>query len=305
MDNSKDKTILVVDNTKDNLEMVQSILQDYNVIFCTSGADALEMATKEQIDLILLDMLMPERGGDTVCTKLKQNPDTQQIPIISMMAETDEKSIEKTYEQGVADYITKPFKPREVLARVGIQLQLQDVTTKLNFIATRDVLTGIFNRRKFFELGQHLFNASGKQLYVLMIDIDHLKKINDQYGHDVGDIVLKKTANAIKEVLPPDAIFGRMGGEEFSVMYTAQTHELSMDIVSNILKTVSQNRIPLKDGSTVSCTISIGIGQKYPEFNTLDSLLREADMTLYKAKESSENTSIFRNREGLSQNLMA
>jgi len=296
MDENKDKTILVVDNTKGNLDMVIAILQDYDVIPCTSGTDALEMVGKEQINLILLDMLMPEKDGYSVCTKLKRNPDTRGIPIIFMTAGTDEDNIEKVYELGGADYVTKPFKPRELLARVGVQLQLQEVISELNFMATRDVLTGIFNRRKFFELGETLFNASGKELYVLMIDIDHLKKINHQYGHDVGDIVLKKVANVIKEVLPPDAVFGRMGGEEFSVMYTAQTHELSMDIVSDILKTVSRTRIPLKDGGAVSCTISIGIGRKHPEFNALDSLLKEADMTLYEAKERGRNTRIFRDR---------
>ena len=167
---------------------------------------------------------------------------------------------------------------------------------ELDMMATRDVLTRALTRKRFFELGEILFNASGSELYVLMIDIDYLKKINDQYGHAVGDIVLKKVANVIQAVLPPDAIFGRMGGEDFCVMYTASTHERAMDIVSDILKNVAETRIPLKEGSTVSCTISIGIGRKYPEFNSLDSLLKEADITLCQAKESGRNTSIFRDR---------
>lgn len=129
-----------------------------------------------------------------------------------------------------------------------------------------------------------------------MIDIDHFKKINDQYGHDVGDIVLKKVVDAIKDALPPDAIFGRMGGEEFAVMYTSQTHQHAMDIVSDILKTVAQTRIALKAGSTISCAISIGIGRKHLEVTSLDNLLTEADMTLYEAKEDGRNTSIFRDR---------
>ena len=210
MSEDKDKTILVVDNTKGNLDMVIAIFQDYDVIPCTTEADALEMVRKKQINLILLDMLMPEIDENSVCTKLKQNPATREIPIIFMTSKTDEDSIEKVYE--------------------------------------------------------------------------------------LGDIVLKKVANVIKEVLPPDAVFGRMGGEEFSVMYTAQTHELSIDIVSDILKTVSRTQIPLKDGGAVSCTISIGIGRKHPEFNALDNLLKEADMTLYEAKERGRNTSIFRDR---------
>lgn len=296
MDNDKDKTILAVDGKQGNLDMVLAILQDYDVIPCTSGADALEIAREEQINLILLDMLMPETDGYTVCTKLKQDPDTQKIPIIFTTAEIDARTTEKAYELGGADYVTKPFRPRELLARVGVQLRLQEVLRELDIMATRDILTGILNRRKFFELGESLFNASDKELYVLMIDIDQFKKINDQYGNHVGDIVLKKVADVIKDVLPSDAIFGRMGGEEFCVMYTSQSHEQAMDIVSDILKTVSQARIPLKDGSTISCTISIGIGRKYPEFNSLDSLLQEADMTLYEAKESGRNTSIFRDR---------
>jgi len=296
MDYDKDKTILAVDGKQGNLDMVLAILQDYDVIPCTSGADALKIVREKQINLILLDMLMPEMDGDTVCTKLKQDPDTQKIPIIFTTAEIDARTIEKAYELGGADYVTKPFRPRELLARVGVQLRLQEVLRELDIMATRDILTGILNRRKFFELGESLFNASDKELYVLMIDIDQFKKINDQYGNHVGDIVLKKVADVIKDVLPSDAIFGRMGGEEFSVMYTSQSHEQAMDIVSDILKTVSQTRIPLKDGGTISCTISIGIGRKYPEFNSLDSLLQEADMTLYEAKESGRNTSIFRDR---------
>ncbi|WP_320042902.1 diguanylate cyclase [uncultured Desulfobacter sp.] len=296
MSDYNDKTILVVDDTKSHLAMISAILQDYNLIQCNSGTDALEMVKKKQINLILLDTNISEINGYPVCKKLKQDPDTQQIPIIFMTASTCEKDINKIYEMGAADYVVKPFKHSQLLARVKVQLRLQELISRLDFLSTRDSLTGIFNRRKFFELGMTLFNRSGQELYVLMIDIDHLKKINDQFGHDVGDIVLKKVANVVKEVLPPDAIFGRMGGEEFSVMYTAQTHELSMDIVSDILETVSKARIPLKDGGSVSCTITIGIGRKYSEFNSLDSLLKEADMTLYEAKESGRNTSIFRER---------
>ena len=296
MANNKNKTILVVDDTEGSLDMALAILQDYDVIPCTSGADALEMVKEEQINLILLDILMPEMDGYTVCTKLKQNPDTQEIPVIFITAKTDEESIEKAYELGGADYVTKPFKPKELLARVRVQLRLQAVLQELDIMATRDVLTGIYNRRKFFELGQALFNSSGRELYVLMIDIDHFKKVNDQYGHDVGDIVLKKVAHVIKEALPPQAIFARLGGEEFCVMYTSQTHEQAMDIVSDILQTVAQTQIPLKDGGTICCTISVGIGRKYPEFTSLDSLLKEADMTLYEAKEHGRNKSIFRDR---------
>ena len=296
MGENTNKTILVVDDTESNLDMVLAILKDYDVIPCTSGIDALEMVKEEEINLILLDILMPEMDGYTVCTTLKSDIETQEIPIIFITAKTDEESIEKAYEIGGADYVTKPFKPKELLARVKVQLKLQDVIRELDLMATRDALTGIFNRRKFFELGKNMFESSGENLYALMIDIDHFKKVNDRHGHDVGDIVLKKVATVIGETLPENAVFGRMGGEEFSVMFVAETHDQAMDIVSDILKNVADAKIPLKDNTTISCTISIGIGRKYPEFPTLDTLLKEADMTLYEAKESGRNTSIFRDR---------
>lgn len=296
MDSNKNKTILVIDDTADNLDMISAILKGYDLIPCASGSDALKIVKEKLIHLILLDILMPEMDGYAVCTELKQYPDTREIPIIFMTTQTGEENIDTAYELGGADYVTKPFKPKELLARVRVQLHLQEMIRKLDMLETRDILTGIFNRRKFFELGVTLFDASGNELYVLILDIDHLKRINDQYGHHAGDLVLKTVTDVIKKVLPPGAIFGRIGGEEFSVMYTSQTYEQAMDVVSDILKAVSQTRITLNDGSTISCTISIGIGRKYSEFTSLDSLLKEADMTLHEAKESRQNTSILRAR---------
>jgi Response regulator containing a CheY-like receiver domain and an HD-GYP domain len=127
MDDNKNKTILVIDDTERNLDMARSILQDYDVIPCTSGADALKVVRDEQIHLILLNTHMPDMDGYTLCRKLKQYPNTQEIPIIFITAETDEKSIEKVYDLGGADYVTQPFKAKELLARVRVQLQVQEM----------------------------------------------------------------------------------------------------------------------------------------------------------------------------------
>jgi len=118
-------TILVVDDTEANIDMILAILKSYDVIPATSGEDALSLLDEEKVDLILLDILMPEMDGFEVCQKLKDNPATKDIPVIFITAKEDEDSIEKAYEIGGVDYITKPFRPRELLARIKTHLRLQ------------------------------------------------------------------------------------------------------------------------------------------------------------------------------------
>jgi CheY-like chemotaxis protein len=125
------KTILIVDDTEVNIDMLLGILKNYDVIPATSGEDALSVVEDEQIDLILLDILMPGMDGLEVCRRLKDNPVTRNIPVIFITVKTDENSIEDAYDAGGVDYVTKPFKPRELLARIRTQLRLQGMIKSL------------------------------------------------------------------------------------------------------------------------------------------------------------------------------
>lgn len=289
------KTILVVDDNESNIDMLLAILKGYDVIPSTSGEDALALIKEESIDLVLLDILMPGMDGYTVCQRLKNQPDIQDIPIIFITAKSDEESIEKAYDLGGADYVTKPFKPKELLARVKVQLKLQNVLKELDFLATRDSLTGIYNRRKFFQLAEKMYSEVSNGLYALMIDIDHFKRVNDRYGHHTGDEALKNITRTILQILPKSSLFGRMGGEEFAVLLKADEQTQVMEVASLLQQKVNETLINIGDGSTISCTISSGVACKQEETSSLDSLLRQADMALYKAKESGRNRSIFRN----------
>ncbi len=126
----KNKTILVVDDTTINLDILTDLLEKYDVINAISGKDALKILNEEKIDLILLDIMMPEMDGYEVCQKLKADDATKNIPIIFITAKVDEDSIEKGYEVGGIDYITKPFKPRELLSKIKTQLSLQELQEK-------------------------------------------------------------------------------------------------------------------------------------------------------------------------------
>jgi len=124
-DEQNQMTILVVDDTESNIDMLLAILKEHDVIPATSGEDALSLLEEEAVDLILLDIIMPEMDGFEVCETLKSNPDTKDIPVIFITAKDDEDSIEKAYSIGGVDYITKPFRPRELIARVRTHLKLQ------------------------------------------------------------------------------------------------------------------------------------------------------------------------------------
>ncbi len=117
------KTILAVDDTPSNLDILIELLEEYDVIDATSGKDALEIANEEKIDLILLDIMMPDIDGFEVCKRLKSNEKTKDIPIIFITGKSDQKSIQKVYECGDSDYVIKPFLPSELKARVKKSLQ--------------------------------------------------------------------------------------------------------------------------------------------------------------------------------------
>ncbi|MCK5687552.1 response regulator, partial [bacterium] len=149
-----DATILIVDDTKDNINILLSLLDDFDLLVALNGKKALSLIQKHDVDLILLDIMMPDMDGYEVCQKLKSQEETKDIPILFITAKTDEKSIEKAFESGGMDFVTKPFKPKELLARVKIQLELRKTLKALEFAATRDSMTGIYNRREFFIRGK-------------------------------------------------------------------------------------------------------------------------------------------------------
>ena len=127
----KRNTVLVVDDVAENLDILVELLEDYDVIDISNSKDALQVVKEENIDLILLDIMMPDMDGYEVCKRLKQNPDTQNIPIIFLTAKIDEASIGKAYDVGGLDYVTKPFKPQELLSRIKTQLDMKKLISNL------------------------------------------------------------------------------------------------------------------------------------------------------------------------------
>jgi len=287
-------TILIVDDTETNIDILLELLNKYDIAVATDGLSALDIASKDSPDLILLDIMMPEMDGYEVCRKLKKNDDTKNIPIIFITAKTDEDSIEEAYAVGGIDYVTKPFKPRELLARVKTQLKMKALVDNLEYISSYDSMTGIYNRRKFFELANKIFNEKNDDIFATVIDIDKFKNINDKYGHSVGDIVIQRITQAITNSIPKEVIFGRVGGEEFFLLCNAHSQEEVHVKIEWIRKLVEKMEIVLDDGKIIKCTISEGIAKSNKNTKDLDELLKEADKALYEAKGSGRNRVIFR-----------
>jgi len=302
----EENTILVVDDTITNLDILVEILDNYDVIEVTNGRDALEIVKEENIDLILLDIVMPDMDGFEVCQKLKADKKTKNIPVIFITAKTDEEAIEKAYDTGGMDYITKPFKPKELLARVNTQLQIQklisdleDSKEELKFLASTDPLTKLYNRRYFAKTSTHVLNLSKRNktdLSMIMLDIDKFKNVNDTYGHKVGDDVLITLASILQELTRNSDIICRFGGEEFLILLPETNingalkiaHKIR-EVVETTVITISDNKIPT-DYKKLEFTVSLGGTQINIDLdNNIEASIHRADKALYQAKNSGRN----------------
>lgn len=288
-------TILIVDDTKTNIDILLELLHDkYDLIVSLDGKSAIQTVKEDSIDLILLDIMMPYMNGYEVCEIIKSDENAKDIPIIFITAKTDENSIEKAYEVGGADYVTKPFKPRELIARIKTQLNLKFLIEELENLASYDQMTGIFNRRKFFEVAKKRFEEYSENLYAVMIDIDKFKLVNDTYGHSMGDKVIKEVVTTIAKHLDDDFIFARLGGEEFAIICCFDSLDAITKQLEIIRKSVSSLKLVSELGDVVECSISIGFSKKSDDTTSLDNLLKEADIALYDAKGSGRDKTIFR-----------
>ncbi len=293
-------TILVVDDTKSDMEILLTHLgEEYNVIPALSGKKAMAIAEKEQIDLILLDIMMPEMDGYEVCTLLKENGATRDIPVIFLATQTDEDAIEKAYDTGGIDYVTKPFRPKELLARIRRELQLHHLikeleTSKeeLRILATTDPMTRLYNRRSFADISTNLLGLAKREaqsMSVLMIDIDGLKNINDVHGYGIGDIVIISVADKLRYMSRRGDVVCRYGGEEFVLLLVNTRIDGACTLGEKIRRQIEESVVKAESGK-LHFTISIGATEvNIQAEKNLEPALKRADTALYQAKEGGRN----------------
>lgn len=292
--------VLVVDDLNINLQIVGAILdrEGYATTFATNGEQALSRMNTALPDLVLLDLMMPEMDGFQVCENLRTNPDRREIPIIFLTASQEKKHLLQAFDRGAVDYITKPFNPPELLARVKTHLELKHTrdelkkaVAELEKLATTDSLTGIANRRSLLLMGENEFLRArryNRQLSVLMLDVDRFKQINDTYGHAVGDEALTAIAKAIVSTLRKGDSFGRFGGEEFLAFLPETNLDYAVEIANRIRTTIAELSL-FSRKKLVQMTISIGVTEYTQEDDSIDTAIKRADRGLYYAKHRGRN----------------
>lgn len=293
----KKPTILVVDDMTTTLLLIHDLLKDtYEVKIAKSGTKALEILNApNDIDLILLDIEMPDINGYDVCKRIKNNETIKNIPIIFITGRTSQEDEEYGLNLGAIDYITKPFNKAIVKLRIKNYLDLKIKNDMLEKLSMYDGLTNIRNRRFFDETFEKTFNEikrDKKSLAVLMIDIDFFKPYNDNYGHGQGDETLRKVAKALEKTIKRASDFvARYGGEEFVILLKDINKDGVEAVANNLLNAVRELKIT-HEFSKIENYVTISIGASFYNSSsdiTKLELLLKADETLYSVKNSGRN----------------
>jgi len=295
--NTKHK-VLVVDDSVIFRKQMDTMLSNlfFNVISVAHGEEALAMLELHpDISLILTDYNMPVMNGLELTYEIRKNYSKLDLCILAISSNQDEEINALFLKQGANDYIKKPFTKEEFFCRINNSIEALENIQEVTNHANRDFLTGLYNRRYFFESMieyQEEVSQSGEQFAIAMIDIDNFKKINDTYGHDVGDKVIVALSEILRTSTNYRDVVARFGGEEFCLVLKNINRYSAPEILERIREEVEAFMFRLDKDSTIQFTISIGATNHDGE--ELDETISQADMMLYQAKSTGRNQVVFK-----------
>ncbi len=296
-------TLLIIDDSPTSRSEIRQILRQGGICRefheAADGISGLKMALAQSVDLILCDLEMPGMDGFKFLAMKNSREELRDVPVIILTSHEKQETKIRGLEQGASDYLTKPFDSGELIARVRVQLKiknLQDELRKSNELlrqlAVTDPLTQLANRRSLMEtLGREFERAKRLQssLAVIMVDIDHFKRVNDTFGHQDGDRVLISVGQLLARQLRPYDMAARYGGEEFALILPDANGRSAGQVAERLRSLISE----LTFGGTLSrlkVTASFGIAAlPSSRIHSLDDLIREADEALYRAKREGRN----------------
>jgi len=284
--------VMVVDDSKILRKFIVRLLKihQYIVFDAENGKEALKILNQNpDIKLIITDYQMPDMNGFELVTNIRKTYSMNELAIIGISAHGSGLLSAKFLKKGANDFVNKPFVNEELNCRISQNIEMLEHIEAVKAASSTDYLTGLNNRRQFFNLGNIIFKSAQRGKLVIavaMIDIDHFKKVNDTHGHLVGDIALKHVSYILQNNLRESDIISRYGGEEFCVL-CPYTNEIKVKTTfERIRKKIEAEKIKIKS-IEISVTVSIGICTQIKD--SLYSTINKADDLLYQAKKSGRN----------------
>ena len=281
--------VLVVDDSRQTRNYISSLLvrHKYKVMEACDGIEALEVLKQNpDISVVITDNEMPNMNGEDLCSEIRLQYSNDEKAIIGISSSNALHLSARFIKRGANDYLRKPFNAEEFYCRLSQNVDMLEYIATIKRQANSDYLTGLPNRRYFFEQASNLLKRQKFAHQVAMLDIDHFKAVNDNYGHDAGDLVLKEVSRLFDTMFGKDHLIARLGGEEFAVLFKDEQHENNQRLLDQFRDTVSQLEINHQQ-ETLKVTISIGAIVQ--DTQNIDELLKQADIYLYQAKEQGRN----------------
>jgi two-component system cell cycle response regulator len=294
------KVLLVDDDAVQSKQILAKLNESYNTTLVEDPELAVGVAKEGDFDAIIISTLLFDMDGLRLASHIKNNEETRNVPLLVFVDEDDRHVMLKALEMGISDYLVVPVDKSEMAVRVRTQIRrkryqdaLKAQYQKSVSMALTDGLTGLYNRHY---LNTHLGNMvkqatkNGKNLALMIMDMDHFKSVNDTYGHDVGDMVLKQLADMISRAARSTDLAARFGGEEF-VILMPETDPVAALGAANRMREIVENTpfIISKDGKTINRTVSIGVANLLETGDSGEGLLKRADEALYFAKNNGRN----------------
>jgi two-component system cell cycle response regulator len=295
--------ILLVEDSMTSMELISRDLREhYSLLHAHDGEEAWQLLQRaSNVDLVVTDVQMPRVSGQELLTRIRQsdNPKIRALPVIVMTTANDNAEKHLAFLNGANDFLNKPVDPLELQARIRVHhrlthtiRELEESKKALAELATTDALTQLKNRRLFYtQAEQNLADCrrNERDMSVLVLDIDHFKKVNDTYGHHTGDEVLIRVAKLLSRMVRAVDTVARFGGEEFAVLMP-ETNKLGAAVLGERIRSVIEKEHIVVDGQTIAVTASLGIATLAAEqVESIDQLLSIADRRLYLAKNSGRN----------------
>jgi diguanylate cyclase (GGDEF)-like protein len=298
------KSVLIVDDSPMLRQKVAESLREAqlfeNYFEANDGFNAIKILSKEEVDMIICDVMMPRMDGFKLMEMISKEKRLEEIMVVMLSANRGLFDKIKGLESGAIDYITKPFHPQELVVRVRILLKMKQLQNELKKkiaelerVTILDDLTGLYNQRYLYDTLKREYNRSERfnlKLSLVMLDIDNFKDVNDTYGHQRGDAIIKEVARLLQVVLRGYDFAVRYGGDEFIIVLSQNTVIGSHIVAERIRKTVEGSPLLIELNGDKHITVSIGVAT-FPDDTKggYEALINKADQALYSAKRDGRN----------------